>query len=299
MQLISPDLKIDFLGYRKIAFVVSAVALTCAIGLVAGKGIKLGIDFSGGVEVQVQFDESLDIANLRSSLEALGYRATVQSFGERAGDEFLVRVPQLPDTDAVQVATEIRSSLESEYAEQGVVIQRVEVVGPKVGEELRTQGLLSILFALVGILIYVTFRFELRYAVGAIAALVHDVVLVVGLFSLTGKEFSLPTIAALLTIIGYSLNDTIVVFDRIRENRNRARRADFEVVINQSVNETLSRTLLTSITTLLTVVCLLLFTQSGTVIHSFAFALMAGVLVGTYSSVFVASPVLLLWERLK
>ena len=297
MQIVPADLNIDFLGKRKIAAVFSGIVITFAFVLFVTRGIELGIDFSGGVELQVRVTEPVPIADVREALKGTDVGASVQAFGDVPDTEYLVRAPLSDEIDAKTEADRIRNALESTFSEQGVNIVRVEVVGPKVGQELREKGLASIIFALAGILLYVWFRFELQYAFGAIAALVHDVTVVVGLFSLLGIEFNLPTIAALLTIIGYSLNDTVVVFDRIRENRNRSRRGPFLPVINRSINETLSRTLLTRITTLITVIALLVFTQPGSVIHDFAIALLAGVLVGTYSSVFIASSVLLLREK--
>jgi len=298
MQWVPADLNVDFLGRRKIGLAVSAtVLIVCLLSIFVFRGIELGIDFTGGVELQVEFDQDMQIAELRETLGTLGYDMVVQNFGDEPRREYLVRIGLMEGVDNQEVALSTRKLLLDSFADQGVNIARVDVVGPTVGGELRNKGLMAMLFALVGILLYVAFRFELRYSYGAIAALLHDVLVVVGLFSLTAREFSLPTIAALLTIIGYSLNDTIVVYDRIRENRNRRRRAPLADVINRSVNETLSRTLLTSVTTLLTVLALLFLTEPGSVIHDFAFALFAGVLVGTYSSVFVASPMLLLRER--
>lgn len=298
MELIPPGLKIDFVRYRKVGAIVSLVAILVSLASVfALRGVRLGIDFAGGIEMQVRFEEPVTIEDVRDSLRGEGLDVSVQNFGETQGSEYLVRIGQPKSGEVKQVSSDIRHKILDRFSEEGANVVRVEIVGPQVGEDLRQQGVLSILFALVGILVYVTFRFELRYALGSIAALVHDVILVVGFFSLTGHEFNLPTIAALLTIIGYSLNDTIVIFDRVRENRNRNRRSPLSDVINGSINETLSRTLLTSITTLLTVWALLFFTQVGSIIHDFALALFVGVVVGTYSTVFVASPVVLLWER--
>lgn len=262
-----------------------------------GPGIKLGIDFAGGVELQVSFAEVVGIDDLRATVDAQIEGASVQSLDAATGAAFLVRTPLRDGFDAKTESSRIREALETSYRAQGLSVDRVEVVGPQVGEDLRRQGLLSILYAMVGILIYVTLRFEFRYALGAITALFHDVILTVGLFVVLGKEFNLPTIAAILTIIGYSLNDTVVVFDRIRENRNRNRRANLAEQINRSINETLSRTILTNLTVMLTVLSLLFFTQVGSVIHDFAVAMTAGVILGTYSTVFIAAPVMLLWEK--
>ena len=188
----------------------------------------------------------------------------------------------------------ITGSLESSYGEGQVDIRRVEMVGPQVGKDLRQKGLLSILYAMIGILIYISWRFELRFAVGAIIALLHDVLITLGAFSLSGREIDLHIVAAFLAIIGYSLNDTIIVYDRIRENYGKHQKKGFTAVVNSSINETLSRTILTSGTTMLVVLALFVF--GGGVIHNFAFALLIGILVGTYSSIFVASPVLIFWD---
>jgi preprotein translocase subunit SecF len=188
----------------------------------------------------------------------------------------------------------ISGNLNSAYGDGAVDLRRVEMVGPQVGKDLRQKGLLSILYAMIGILIYISWRFELRFAVGAIIALLHDVLITLGVFSLTGREIDLPIIAAFLAIIGYSLNDTIIVYDRIRENYGKHQKQGFNAVVNRSINETLSRTILTSGTTLLVVLALFIF--GGGVIHNFAFALLVGILIGTYSSIFVASPVLIFWD---
>ncbi len=195
------------------------------------------------------------------------------------------------------LSAEVSSALEADFGEENVDIRRVEMVGPQVGKDLRKKGLLAIVYAMIGILIYITWRFEFRFAVGAIIALLHDVLITLGVFSVAGREIDLPIIAAFLAIIGYSLNDTIIVYDRIRENMGRHGKKGLEVVVNRSINETLSRTIMTSGTTLLVV--LALFFLGGGVIHNFAFALLIGVLVGTYSSIFVASPVLVFWDDYK
>ncbi|RMF18895.1 MAG: protein translocase subunit SecF [Candidatus Dadabacteria bacterium] len=297
MELIPSDLNLDILGKRRIAFGLSGALIALSIlAVVAITGIRLGIDFTGGVELQVQFEQPVPIDDLRATYRDAGQDVSVQAFGDRVDVEYLVRAPLVTEADTKAHATELSRIVESKWADHGAKVVRVEVVGPKVGSELRRQGLMAILFALVGILAYVWIRFEMRYAFGAIVALVHDVMITIGFFSLTQHEFNLPTIAAVLTIIGYSLNDTVVVFDRIRENRNRNRRGDLAPVINRSINETLSRTILTSLTTLFTVAALLVLTQPGSVIHDFALALLVGIIVGTYSSIFVASPVLLVRE---
>jgi len=297
MQLINPDLKIDFLGKRKLAMIFSGVLLLLSLGLVAGKGLNFGIDFTGGTLVEVKFKEAPAISDVREALSPKGYgNATIQEFG--APDEILIRVQNKDEENSATISTDILDALGAGLGADNVEMRRVEFVGPQVGEELTEAGLFAVLFAMVAILIYVTFRFKLRFAIGADAALLHDITLVVGIFALTGKDFTLPVVAAILTVIGYSLNDTIVVFDRIRENfefNQKKKHPDNEVdVVNASINQTLSRTLMTSLTTLLVVLSLFFF--GGEVIHDFAFALIIGIVVGTYSSIYIASPVMLSLE---
>ncbi len=297
MQLINPDLHIDFLGKRKISAILSIAMILLSLGLVIGKGLNFGIDFTGGTLVEVQFKEAPAIADVRSALKPAGYeKATIQEFG--APEEVLIRVQNKSETDSSKISTDILDALGGSFGADAVEMRRVEFVGPQVGEELTEAGIMAVLFAMVAILVYVTFRFKLRFAIGADAALLHDVTILVGVFALTGKEFTLPVVAAILTVIGYSLNDTIVVFDRIRENmalNRKKRNPENEVdVVNASVNQTLGRTLMTSLTTLLVVVALFFF--GGEVIHDFAFALIVGILVGTYSSIYIASPVMLALE---
>ncbi|MBN2645297.1 MAG: protein translocase subunit SecF [Desulfuromonadaceae bacterium] len=295
MELIKPDINVDFVGRRRLAFIASiALILVGLVSLIAHGGPEYGVDFAGGTLVQLRFDENTDAAQLKQLLvpEPLP-SAVIQQFGDEA-NEFLIRA-QVTDSGLQGLRSAILSRLEASYGAGKVDLRRIEMVGPQVGKELREKGLLAILYAMIGILAYITWRFEFRFAVGAIVALMHDVLLTLGAFSLFGKEIDLPIIAAFLAIIGYSLNDTIIVYDRIRENMARHHKDDFSRVVNRSINETLSRTLLTSGTTLLVVLALFVF--GGGVIHNFAFALLVGVVVGTYSSIFVASPILIAWQN--
>jgi len=294
MQLIRPDTHVDFVGCRKIAMAVSGLLLLISVGLLAAKGLNFGIDFTGGTLVEVQFAKAPQIADVRTHLTPKGYgQAIIQEFG--SPEEILIRVQTESGADSAAISTAILDALNDGFGAESVQMRRVEFVGPQVGEELTRAGIMAVLVAMLAILVYVTFRFELRFALGADAALLHDITMVLGLFALTGKEFTLPVVAALLTVIGYSLNDTIVVFDRIRENfaaNRKKKRPDSEtLVVNASINQTLGRTLMTSLTTLLVVAAL--FFLGGEVIHDFAFALIAGIIIGTYSSIFVASPVMM------
>lgn len=294
MEIISSSLNIDFIGKRKLFFGVSLALIALGIAsLIVKGGPEYGIDFAGGTLIQVKFKQDVPIDKLRSALAGiLPGEPVVQSFGE-AG-EYVVQTEQDLE-DAQGLSSEIKTKLSSAF-DDSLEIRRIEMVGPKVGKDLREKGLLAILFSLAAILLYITVRFELRFGFGAVAALFHDVLITVGVFSIFSKQFDLTTIAALLTIVGYSLNDTIVVYDRIRENMKKTGgKADLGSIMNKSINETLSRTLLTSLTTLLVVAAL--FVLGGGVIHDFAFALLVGVIVGTYSSIYIASPVVLMMEQ--
>ncbi len=299
MEFVKPGTKIDFLGIRRSAFLLSGLLIGASIiSVIFHGGLNYGIDFAGGTLVQVKFSEPTQVETIKENLASIGLdRSLVQRFGERGENEYLIRVEKSV-SGLEGLSGQIERALQEAYGKYGVEIRRTEMVGPKVGKDLRKKGILAIVYALVGILIYISWRFKsFIYAVGAIVALAHDVMITVGVFSIANKEFTLPIVAAILTIIGYSLNDTIVVYDRIRENQRKMRREPFAKVMNSSINETLGRTLLTSLTTLIVVVILLIF--GGGVIHDFAFALMIGILAGTYSSIFVASPIILTWQERK
>ena len=287
MQFIKDQLNIDFLGKRKLAWVVSAVLIVISIASISMRGLNLGIDFTGGTLVEVGYESSVELAPVRAALESAQFSdAIVQHFG--TAKDVLIRLPANGSKNSAELSNQVLEALKSTGEP---TMRRVEFVGPQVGEELRDDGGLAVLYALFGILIYVWLRFEIRFSAGSIAALVHDVILTVGFFSVTQAPFDLTVLAAVLAVIGYSLNDTIVVFDRIRENFRRMRKSSALEVINGSVNQTLARTLMTSLTTLL--VLLALFFIGGEVIHSFALALIVGVIVGTYSSIYIASSMLI------
>jgi len=310
MEIIKPGSNINFLKFRKIALVVSlALFLVSILGIFIWPGPNMGIDFAGGAEVQVHLDHTLDkngLAELRSALEDLDMgEVKVQEWiemGDAEGNKYMIRMEALGFEEAESEGGDVEESPVEEtlaglYGEDGFEILKTDYVGPRVGAELRNKGILAIGYAIALILIYITLRFEFRYGVGAVIALIHDVTITTGAFVWMHKEFNLAIVAALLTIIGYSLNDTIVVFDRIRENARRMRKMTFMEMVNCSINETLSRTILTSATTF--VVVLFLWLLGGGVIHDFAFALLVGVIVGTYSSIFVASSFIIAWENYK
>lgn len=312
MYFLKREPRIDFLGHRGLAGIVSAVLIVIGIVSLGVRGLAFGIDFTGGTLVEVAYEESVEASSVRDLIANAGFEsALVQYFG--TSKDILVRLPASAIENAAQVSSRIMVALRSPYKETlvsgasgdlqqclsdngtsgrcAVQMRRVEFVGPQVGEELTEKGGLAMLYALLGILIYVSWRFEWRFAIGAVAALVHDVLITVSVFSVLGLEFSLPVLAAILAVIGYSLNDTIVVFDRVRENFRKMRRGTPIEIMNTSVNQTLSRTILTSLTTLLVVLTLLII--GGEVINGFATALLVGVLVGTYSSIFIANPAVL------
>lgn len=340
MQFIKSDINIDFLGKKNICFIASGILILIGIiSLIFHNGPRYGIDFAGGTVIQVKFAAPTPIDDIKSGLRSIGLdNPTVQSFGEKKDNEYLVRIDKTiktPEGFSDTVKTALKTA-----AGKDVDVRRTEMVGPQVGKDLREKALFAIFYSLLFIAIYISGRFEfkwvvsaimggsligavyaltlfnvsipfliasalaatlflfwvlnLKYAMGAIVALIHDVTITVGIFSLLDKEFTLPIIAALLTIIGYSLNDTIIVYDRIRENLKKHHKKPFDFIINRSVNETLSRTILTAGTTLIAVIAL--FVLGGGIIHDFAFAMIVGIVVGTYSTVYIASPILIAWQ---
>jgi len=345
MQFIISGINIDFVGKMKLAFSVSgAMILISILSIIFHGGLRYGVDFAGGTVIQVKFFSPVSTEDVKSAIAGLGDlglggNASVQRFGEKNENEYLIHTDKAETTDekfSEELETKLKNAVKAD-----VEIRRIEIVGPQVGKDLREKALFAIFYSLLLIAIYISGRFEsqwiksgimagvlifcvytvsnfgfsipililtalmitlvlfwflqLKYAMGAIVALIHDVTITIGLFSLFDKEVSLPIIAAILTIIGYSLNDTIIVYDRIRENLKKYQKLSLKEMINRSVNETLSRTILTSGTTLITVVALLIL--GGGIIHDFAFAMTAGIVVGTYSSVYVASPILILWQE--
>jgi preprotein translocase subunit SecF len=341
MEFIKPDVNINFVGRRKFAFAISLGLIIIGMVALVYRGNSLyGIDFAGGTVIQVRFKNPTEVKKIRQGLKPLGLEnSAIQRFGGEGEHVYLVRT-DISTAELGNLSKKVEDSLEKVYGPKGAEVERVEMVGPKVGKDLRQKALLAIYYAILFIAIYISGRFELKwmaslimagalilgvyvlraagmsipmlilaalvitlaccwllklqYALGAVVALIHDVLITVGAFALTNKEFNLTVVAAVLTIIGYSLNDTIIVFDRIRENLRKSRKRDFAELINSSINQTLSRTILTSGTTLIVIAAL--FVLGGGVIHDFAFALLVGVVVGTYSSIFVASPILIAWQ---
>ena len=287
------ETNIDFLSMRRFGFVISgSFILAGIVSLLLQGGPLLSIDFTGGTLAQIRFEEAPDIAKVRSALEALDVGiGEVQTFG--TPNEILIRL-QLSQ-NAENLTTELKAALQAQFPGQSIDFRRVETVGPKIGSELKGKAFFAVFTAIIGILIYISIRFELKFAIGAIAALIHDVLITLGVFSILNYEISLAIIAAFLTIVGYSLNDTIVVFDRVRENMKLLKNIDQKTIFNKSINESLSRTIITSLTTF--AVVFILYIAGGEVIRYFAFAMIVGVIVGTYSSIYVASPVVFLWQQ--
>jgi len=293
LRLVPEETNVNFIGLRFLAYALSTVLVLGAIGLTVKNGLNFGIDFTGGTVIEIRTPERPDLGALRTMLNGLDLGAiSIQEFG--APDDLLIRLPQQDGAaEAQQLAIEdVRGALDDAYADVGEVdYRRVEFVGPQVGKELKQQGMMAVLFSMIGILAYVWFRFEWQFGVASVVALLHDAVVTIGLFALTQMEFNLSTVAAVLMIAGYSINDTVIVFDRIRENLRKFKKMPLPELFNKSVNEMLSRTLMTSGTTLLALVALYVF--GGEVIQGFIYALIFGIVIGTYSSVFVAAPVLL------
>ena len=296
IRLFPNEMSIDFLRHRMIALVISIVLIVGSIGLLVTKGLNFGIDFTGGMMIEVQVEPAPDLSIMRENLNALNLGdVSIQEFG--SPNDILIRLPEQDGGADAQKALEasVREVLNG-MEDSNIEYRRVEFVGPQVGEELIMAGLYAVIFSILGIMAYVSMRFEWQFGAAAIAALVHDVLAILGFFALTQKSFDLATVAAILTVAGYSINDTVVIFDRIRENIRKFKKMPLVDLANKSVNETLSRTILTSLTTLLALGSLWMF--GGEVIRGFVDALIVGVVIGTYSTVFVAVPKLL-WLGVK
>ncbi len=276
---------IDFMGRRRFAMILSLLLVIASVVSLATRGLNLGLDFTGGTLIELEYPDAVELSDVRQALAAAGFGgATVQNLG--SSRDVVVRLAPRGDESTAELSTRVLETLTRDYG-QDIEMRRVEFVGPQIGKELTEKGGLAILYVLIGILIYVTVRFQWRFSVGAIVALIHDAVVTLGVFSLFQFNFDLSVLAAILAVIGYSLNDTIVVYDRVRENFRLLRKGTPMEIFNLSVNQMLSRTVITSMTTLLVLTSLFIF--GGEMIHGFATALIIGVVVGTYSSIFVAS----------
>ena len=289
MKILNRTTNINFMSRRNIALIFSAVLLIASITSLFTRGLNFGLDFTGGTLIEVGFQTAPNTTEVRDNLAAAGFDSIVQTFG--SATDIVVRIPPTGiEESSAELSTRVLAAL-SQGVEGEIDMRRVEFVGPQVGDELKEQGVLAVIYAMVGVFLYVMFRFQWRFSVGAVAALFHDVVITMGVISIVQIEFDLTVVAAILAVVGYSLNDTIVLFDRIRENFPRYRKRQPIEVVNTSINEVLARTIMTSTTTLL--VLLALFFFGGEIIHGFAFTLITGVIIGTYSSIYVASTTLL------
>ncbi|MAF98384.1 MAG: protein translocase subunit SecF [Micavibrio sp.] len=292
LRLVPEETNINFIGIRFVTFALSLAIIAASIFMIATKGLNFGIDFAGGTVIEIRTPEVPDLKAMRGELNALGLgEISIQEFG--APEDLLIRMPQQaggPEAQQSAIDT-VSDAVNTHYGEDPVDYRRVEFVGPQVGDELKKQGAFAVLFALIGILAYVWFRFEWQFGVASVLALAHDAIATIGLFAFTQMEFNLTTVAAVLMIAGYSINDTVVVFDRIREDLRRYKKKPLAEVLNMAVNATLSRTIMTSFTTILALVALYVF--GGEVIRGFIYALIFGIGIGTYSSIFIAAPILL------
>jgi preprotein translocase subunit SecF len=295
MQLFRSSTHFDFIGKKKFTLWISACAILLSFGSILHHGgLRYGVDFAGGLLVQVKFTKLVDISDVRSVMDKMGYQeATVQKFGGE--NEFLIEVKKTTE-NLEAMSKSMQTSLKERFKGKGLEIRRVEVVGPRVGKDLKTRAMWAVGLTFLGILIYVAFRFhQFAYGLGGIVALFHDIIVTYGAISILNLEYTLSLLAVILTIIGFSINDTIVIFDRVRENVKKIRKERLVTIFNISINETLERTLLTTSTVMLVV--LILFFFGGDVIHEFTIALIVGLITGTYSTVYIASPVVLFWEQ--
>lgn len=287
---------VNFVAKFPIAVIFSTILVAGSIFMLVNKGLNYGVDFKGGAEIQVLFEKDTTVADIRSTLDANKFQvSSVQSIGDGATNEFIIKVAAGED-DINKRTDAITGLLQSQMGERGVEIRKADIVGPKAGEQLRISGFQAMIWALLAIMIYIALRFDYKYAPGAIIALFHDVAIILGVFALLNKEFSLSIVGALLAVIGYSVNDTVVIYDRVREHEESSP-APLKDTLNKSLNETLTRTFLTSLTTLFVAGTMLV--MGGGVIHDFFFAITLGVFIGTYSSLFVAAPATMLAEKLQ
>lgn len=292
MEFFNPNNNFDFIGRKNLFVSLSVIAVILSLFFLFKPGLKFGIDFAGGTEVQVKFFQKTETAELRKILEESGFKdSSVQLLGNQQDFEYLIRLEQ--SSENVKSLTEqIAQSLTKAKGEKSFEVKKIEMVGPKVGWDLKKRGMWAFFYSILGILIYVTLRFDYRFAPGGVIALVHDSLIPLGVFALLGKKFDLTILAAILTIIGFSINDTIVLFDRIREVMRNQPTLNIVNIVNRSINETMSRTILTSLTVFIALLAIYFF--GGPVIHDFAFVMLIGILCGTYSTIFIASPIFLL-----
>ena len=294
--LIKPHTNFNFMGTRKLWMTLSAIMILASIIVFFTHGLNYGVDFRGGVEISVRFNDtkvtSQEIRTLMKQVESGDVQ--VQQFASDKANEFLIRV-EGSEKELNKITKEIQDKLELKYPKGSYEIRKIDIVGPKVGKELKLSGIYSLIYAMIGIFIYIAIRFDYRFAPGAVIATLHDIIVIIGVFAITRTQFTLSTVAAVLTVAGYSVNDTVVVYDRIRETVAKQKGTPFISIINTAINETLSRTIISSLVTMLVVIMLLIF--GGGTLWDFSLALTVGIVVGTYSSIFIASPVVLFTEE--
>lgn len=296
-EIVSHKTRIDFTSKLRPAFMCSIALVLISFGILIGKGINYGVDFRGGAEIQVQFQKDVELASLRDALENDGIMgAMVQSIGQDDKNEFLIKV-QADDSNLNVVTTKVEKALINDFQDKGTTILKTDIVGPKAGEQLKMSGFKAMFYAILAIMIYIGLRFDFKYSPGAIVALTHDVIIVLGVWALLDIEFTLQIVGALLMVIGYSVNDTVVIYDRVREHESKNPELPLPKIIDNAINETLSRTVLTSGTTLF--VSFAMFLWGGGAIQDFFFAFSVGIVVGTYSSVFIAAPVTMFFDKMK
>jgi preprotein translocase subunit SecF len=295
MEIIKPGTKFDFVSKFKITSVISTVLVVISLWAIFFK-LNYGVDFKGGAEIQAKFNQQVTLDEIRKSLKSYGHKgASVQTIGELEDIEVLIKVAGT-EQDLNQVTQKVSESLKKDYAAQGIEIRKIDIVGAKAGAALRVSGFQSMLWALLAIMLYIGLRFDFKYSPGAIVALFHDVSIILGIFAFTGTDFTLQTVAALLAVIGYSVNDTVIVYDRVREHEQKDKQLPLSTHINEAINETLSRTILTSGTTLF--ISLTMFFMGGLAIRDFFLCISLGVIIGTYSSIFIAAPATLAMEKI-
>jgi preprotein translocase subunit SecF len=295
MELIKPGSKIPFTRYRKIAVILSTIVNLAVLVMLFIKGPNLGVDFAGGTVVQLKFQQRVSIPDIRRALESVNLGGSeIQDFGREGDNEYLIRLEKT-SVEIGALGEQIKKALADQFGPDKFEIRRIEFVGPKIGEDLRYRGVMSVIVATIMMGVYIWLRFQFQFGIGAVIALIHDVLVTVGALMLANYEFDLTIIAALLTIVGFSVNDTVVICDRIRENMRKIKRETLETIVNTSINETLSRTLIT--TGMALMVLFALYFLGGAVIRPFAFALIVGFISGVYSTIFIASPVILFWEK--
>ncbi len=295
MELIKSSTNINFVGSFKVAATISLIVIAISIGsVIMHGGLNLGIDFAGGTVMQVKFPKATSTESIRDALKQIKLEGSIiQQFSSQ---EVVIRTAEA-SSDLKGLSSRVKEALSTAYGKGGYEVRRVEVVGPKVGKDITNKAIMAIVFSWIAMLVYVAWRFEFRFGVGGIVALIHDVIVTIGVLSLLNREFSLTIIAALLTIVGYSINDTIVIYDRIRENMRKGLKKNLGEIMNISINETLGRTILTSLTVFFVLVILLV--MGGEVLYDFTLAMLVGVISGVYSTVYIASPLVLAWEKIR